>query len=264
MLDHFSVFCFYSFQLKYLYYLQMPYCLLLDGLSKAGQMHEAKSLFEEMKTKNVKSGNCSTDAFPCSFFLFFPYILFWFLFPFWFLIFHKVSFMSENTSLSRVLCFIPLLKLFAMVSWKMHVSSFLCRLSCINVLSFISSDGYAYSIMISAFCRNGLLEEAKQLASDFEATYNTYDLVIMNTTLCAYCRAGDMENVMKTMKKMDELAIPPDWNTFHILIKYFCKEKLYMLAYRTMEDMHRKGHQLEEVCFMLSMFYLVTILLIFD
>ncbi|GMQ01821.1 hypothetical protein CsSME_00048316 [Camellia sinensis var. sinensis] len=110
----------------------------------------------------------------------------------------------------------------------------------------VKSDGYAHSIMISSFCRSGLFEEAKQLACDFEATYNKYDLVIMNTMLCAYCRAGEMESVMKMMKKMDELAISPDWNTFNILIKYFCKEKLYLLAYRTMEDMHKKGHQPEE------------------
>ncbi|CAL5358425.1 unnamed protein product [Camellia sinensis] len=141
---------------------EMPYCLLMDGLAKAGQMQEAKSVFKEMMKKNVKS------------------------------------------------------------------------------------DGYAHSIMISSFCRSGLFEEAKQLACDFEATYNKYDLVIMNTMLCAYCRAGEMESVMKMMKKMDELAISPDWNTFNILIKYFCKEKLYLLAYRTMEDMHKKGHQPEE------------------
>ncbi|XP_034702451.1 pentatricopeptide repeat-containing protein At1g10910, chloroplastic isoform X1 [Vitis riparia] len=110
----------------------------------------------------------------------------------------------------------------------------------------VKSDGYCYSIMISAFCRGGLLKEAKQLARDFEATYDKYDLVMLNTMLCAYCRAGEMESVMQMMRKMDELAISPDWNTFHILIKYFCKEKLYLLAYRTMEDMHNKGHQPEE------------------
>lgn len=91
------------------------------------------------------------------------------------------------------------------------------------------------------------MKEAKQLARDFEATYDKYDLVMLNTMLCAYCRAGEMESVMQMMRKMDELAISPDWNTFHILIKYFCKEKLYLLAYRTMEDMHNKGHQPEEV-----------------
>ncbi|KAA8545526.1 hypothetical protein F0562_020310 [Nyssa sinensis] len=110
----------------------------------------------------------------------------------------------------------------------------------------VRSDGYSHSIMISAFCRSGLFEEAKQLACDFEATYDKYDLVILNTMLCAYCRVGEMESVMKMMKKMDELAISPDWNTFNILIKYFSKEKLYLLAYRTMEDMHKKGHQPEE------------------
>ncbi|XP_062101969.1 pentatricopeptide repeat-containing protein At1g10910, chloroplastic-like [Humulus lupulus] len=83
----------------------------------------------------------------------------------------------------------------------------------------------------SAFCRGGLLEEAKQLAKDFEARYDTYDLVMFNTMLCAYCRAGDMESIMEMLKKMDELAISLDYNTFHILIKYFCKEKLYLLAY---------------------------------
>lgn len=101
--------------------------------------------------------------------------------------------------------------------------------------------------MISALCRSGLIEEAKQLACEFEVKYDKYDVVILNSMLCAYCRSGEMENVMKTMKKMDESAISPDWNTFHILIKYFCKEKLYLLAYRTMEDMQRKGHQPEEV-----------------
>ncbi|XP_052204206.1 pentatricopeptide repeat-containing protein At1g10910, chloroplastic isoform X2 [Diospyros lotus] len=110
----------------------------------------------------------------------------------------------------------------------------------------VNSDGYSYSIMISAFCRSGLFEEAKHLACDFETTYDKYDLVIMNTMLCAYCRAGEMESVMKMMRKMDELAISPDRNTFRILIKYFCKEKLYLLAYRIMEDMHNKGHQPEE------------------
>lgn len=101
--------------------------------------------------------------------------------------------------------------------------------------------------MISAFCRGGLLEEAKHLARDFEATYHRYDLVLLNTLLCAYCRAGEMESVMLMLRKMDELAISPDYNTFSILIKYFCKEKLYLLAYRTMEDMYTRGHQLEEV-----------------
>ena len=102
--------------------------------------------------------------------------------------------------------------------------------------------------MISAFCRSGLLEEAMQLAREFEAKYDKYDLVMLNTMLCAYCRAGEMESVMQMMKKMDELAITPDYTTFHILIKYFCWEKLYLLAYKTMQDMHRKGHQPSEVC----------------
>ncbi|KAH6762014.1 Pentatricopeptide repeat superfamily protein [Perilla frutescens var. hirtella] len=107
----------------------------------------------------------------------------------------------------------------------------------------VKNDGYSYSIMISALCRGKLVEEAKQLASEFEMKYDKYDVVILNSMLCAYCRSGEMENVMKMMKKMDESAISPDWNTFKILIKYFCKEQLYLLAYRTMEDMHRKGHQ---------------------
>ncbi|XP_061982511.1 pentatricopeptide repeat-containing protein At1g10910, chloroplastic-like isoform X2 [Populus nigra] len=113
----------------------------------------------------------------------------------------------------------------------------------------VKPGGYSYSIMISSFCRGGLFEEAKELAEEFEAKYDKYDVAISNAILCAYCRAGEMERVMRTMRKMDELAISPDYNTFHILIKYFCKEKLYMLAYQTMEDMHRKGHQpAEELC----------------
>ncbi|XP_020552100.1 pentatricopeptide repeat-containing protein At1g10910, chloroplastic isoform X2 [Sesamum indicum] len=143
-------------------FLQMPYCLLMDGLVKSGKLMEAKSVFDEMRQKEVKN------------------------------------------------------------------------------------DGYSYSIMISALCRGGLIEEAKQLACEFEIKYDKYDVVILNSMLGAYCRSGEMENVMKLMKKMDESAISPDWNTFHILIKYFCKEQLYLLAYQTMADMHRKGHQPEE------------------
>ncbi|GMH25074.1 hypothetical protein Nepgr_026917 [Nepenthes gracilis] len=110
----------------------------------------------------------------------------------------------------------------------------------------VKSDGYAHSILISAFCRGGMLKEAKQLATDYAAAYDRYDLVILNTMLCAYCRVSDMENVMQTLRKMDQLAISPDQNTFHILIKYFCKEKLYLLACQTMQDMHSKGHQVVE------------------
>ncbi|VVA90902.1 unnamed protein product [Arabis nemorensis] len=110
----------------------------------------------------------------------------------------------------------------------------------------VQSDGYANSIMISALCRNKLFEEARQLARDSETTYEKCDLVMLNTMLCAYCRAGEMESVMRMMKKMDEQAVSPDYNTFHILIKYFIKEKLHLLAYQTILDMHSKGHRLEE------------------
>lgn len=113
----------------------------------------------------------------------------------------------------------------------------------------VKCDGYAYSIMISALCRSGSLQEARQLAKDFEADYAKYDLVMLNTLLRVYCNAGDMDSAMQMLKKMDELKISPNWNTFQILIRYFCRERLYHLAYQTAEDMHRKGHQLdEELC----------------
>lgn len=86
------------------------------------------------------------------------------------------------------------------------------------------------------------------MANDFEATFDKYDIVILNSMLCAFCRAGEMESVMETLRKMDKLAISPDYKTFNILIKYFCREKMYLLAYRTMKDMHRKGYQPVEVC----------------
>ncbi|XP_010492127.1 PREDICTED: pentatricopeptide repeat-containing protein At1g10910, chloroplastic-like [Camelina sativa] len=110
----------------------------------------------------------------------------------------------------------------------------------------VKSDGYANSIMISALCRSKRFEEANELSRDSETTYAKWDLVMLNTMLCAYCRAGDMESVMRMMKKMDEQAVSPDYNTFHILIKYFIKEKLHLLAYQTILDMHSKGHRLEE------------------
>lgn len=34
----------------------MPYCILMDGLAKAGHIQEAKSVFDEMKGKHVKTG----------------------------------------------------------------------------------------------------------------------------------------------------------------------------------------------------------------
>ncbi|KAK9676336.1 hypothetical protein RND81_11G070200 [Saponaria officinalis] len=110
----------------------------------------------------------------------------------------------------------------------------------------VRSDGFAQSIMISAYCRTGQLEKAKHLARVYEAMSSKNDLVILNVMLCAYCRAGDMENVMQIMRKMDKLAIIPDQKTFEILIKYFIKENLYLLACRTLQDMHNKGHRLEE------------------
>ncbi|MED6185461.1 hypothetical protein PIB30_118315 [Stylosanthes scabra] len=141
---------------------EMPYCILMDGLAKAGQLEEAKLIFDEVIKNNVKS------------------------------------------------------------------------------------NGYAHSIIISAYCRAKLFWEAKKLAKDFEATSDKYDIVILNSMLCAFCRAGEMESVMETLRKMDKMAISPDYKTFNILIKYFCRERLYPLAYRTMEDMISKGHVPEE------------------
>lgn len=113
----------------------------------------------------------------------------------------------------------------------------------------VKSDGYAFSIMISALHRGGYRQESKQLANEFEAKNATYDLVMLNTSLRAYCSTNDMESVMRMLKKMDESNISPDNITFNTLIRYFCKGKIYHLAYKTIEDMHTKGHQLnEELC----------------
>lgn len=120
------------------------------------------------------------------------------------------------------------------------------------------TDRYSYSIMLSALCRSGLLQEARQLAKDFEANYPKYDLVMSNNLLRVYCNAGDMDSAMHILRKMDELTISPDWNTFQILIKYFSRERLYHLAFQTIEDMHRKGHQLDEVNFPFTFIYFIT------
>lgn len=113
----------------------------------------------------------------------------------------------------------------------------------------VKSDGYAFSIMISALHRGGHHQESKQLAKEFEAENASYDLVMLNTSLRTYCSTNDMESVMRMLKKMDELNISPDNITFNTLIRYFCNAKVYHLAYKTVEDMHTKGHQLnEELC----------------
>jgi len=113
----------------------------------------------------------------------------------------------------------------------------------------VSADGYAFSIMISALHRGGHHQESKQLAKEFETENASYDLVMLNTSLRTYCSTNDMESVMRMLKKMDELNISPDNITFNTLIRYFCNAKVYHLAYKTIEDMHTKGHQLNEVLF---------------
>ncbi|CAO2179555.1 unnamed protein product [Urochloa humidicola] len=113
----------------------------------------------------------------------------------------------------------------------------------------VKSDGYAFSIMISALHRGGHHQESKQLAKEFEDQNASYDLVMLNTSLRTYCSTNDMESVMRMLKKMDELNISPDNITFNTLIRYFCNAKVYHLAYKTIEDMHTKGYQLnEELC----------------
>ena len=43
-------------------------------------------------------------------------------------------------------------------------------------------------IMISALCGAKLFHEAKRLVKDFETTSNKYDLVILDSMLCALYR----------------------------------------------------------------------------
>lgn len=117
----------------------------------------------------------------------------------------------------------------------------------------LSADGYAFSIMISTLHRGGYCEEAKNIAKEFEDLNATYDLVMLNTSLRAYCTTYDTESVMRMLKKMDELNISPDHITFNTLIRYFFKAKVYHLAYKMIEDMHSKGHQLSEVVWFLHL-----------
>lgn len=135
----------------------------------------------------------------------------------------------------------------------------LSALCCISKEIILRTGGYSYSIMLSALCRNGLLREAKELAKDFEVNFAKYDLVMSNTLLRVYCNVGDMDSAMQMLRKMDELRISPDWNTFQILIKYFCRERLYHLAFQTTEDMYKKGHQLDEVKILFKFFLLLVI-----
>ncbi|KAL5064702.1 hypothetical protein RYX36_026439 [Vicia faba] len=50
-------------------------------------------------------------------------------------------------------------------------------------------------ITLSADMLEELFQEAKQLAKDFQTTFNKYDVVIMNSMLCAFCRVGEMDSL---------------------------------------------------------------------
>ncbi|CAD5312365.1 unnamed protein product [Arabidopsis thaliana] len=119
-----------------------------------------------------------------------------------------------------------------------------------ELLSELESAGYAenempYCMLMDGLSKAGKLEEARSIFDDMKGKGVRSDGYANSIMISALCRR-EMESVMRMMKKMDEQAVSPDYNTFHILIKYFIKEKLHLLAYQTTLDMHSKGHRLEE------------------
>lgn len=59
---------------------------------------------------------------------------------------------------------------------------------------------------------------------------------------------------MKMSKRMHGMVITHERNVFYVLIKYFCEEKICMLAYQALEVMHMNGHQPETVFYSLHKF----------
>lgn len=41
----------------------MPYCIFMDGLAKAGQIQEARLIFDEMMKNHVRSGKFSFGVY---------------------------------------------------------------------------------------------------------------------------------------------------------------------------------------------------------
>ncbi|KAH9751627.1 pentatricopeptide repeat-containing protein [Citrus sinensis] len=121
--------------------------------------------------------------------------------------------------------------------------------------------------MISAFCRGGCFEEAKQLAGDFEAKYDKYDVVLLMVDMhrkghqpeednsdsishpdikkfaSAFVRLGNINLVNDVMKAIHATGYRIDQGIFHIAIaRYIAEREKKELLLKLLEWMTGQGY----------------------
>ncbi|KAG8044992.1 hypothetical protein GUJ93_ZPchr0008g13495 [Zizania palustris] len=113
--------------------------------------------------------------------------------------------------------------------------------------------------LLKVYSKSRLFDKARELLTELEASGFTQDEMPYCILIDGLVKGGKICEAMMLFNEMKEKSVQSDGYAFSIMISalhrgaqmtwYFCKGKVYHLAYKTIEDMHTKGHQLnEELC----------------
>ncbi|KAL9140235.1 hypothetical protein ABFS82_14G023000 [Erythranthe guttata] len=112
-----------------------------------------------------------------------------------------------------------------------------------------SPDSGFYKVMINGFCKNGLIEEALKLYSNFEREGFEPSIELSSILVNGLCSAGRLEEATKMFDEMPDKSLVPDLVVYNLKINGLCKKGKLSEANDLLLEMEEKGSSPDSVSF---------------
>ncbi|KAJ8641527.1 hypothetical protein MRB53_018221 [Persea americana] len=205
----------------------VTYNCLIDGFCKAGEIDNARELFDGMTEQGVPPNVITMNTI--------------------------VDGMCKNGRISSALQFFKELRgkglegnavtYCSLIGASLHVNNVTKAMELFEemVNGGISPDSVTYFTLISGLSQAGRLEEASSVASSMEEAGFHLDVASYNVLISGFCRKKKFEEASKMLKRMEEAGVKPDEVTYNTLIAALCKGGDILTANEVMSKMIEEG-----------------------
>ncbi|RVW65319.1 Pentatricopeptide repeat-containing protein [Vitis vinifera] len=121
-------------------------------------------------------------------------------------------------------------------------------------MEFMKKNGcnpnvFNYSALMNGFCKEGRLEEAKEVFDEMKSLGLKPDTVGYTTLINFFCRAGRVDEAMELLKDMIENKCRADTVTFNVILGGLCREGRFEEALGMLERLPYEGVYLNKASY---------------